>query len=149
MAMTPVRPARLLLAILCCFLLSEQTNATAHTVPAPAIYKIISIIVNPSGMAVVGRDTLTVTQLTPELQRRLWKSYLGTGKMYDALKVIFAGDVPEEVRKVVLESVHEAQQKALMDYCLDKHQKRFENLSSGQQKKIRKQFPVLFQESLE
>ena len=147
--MTPVRPARLLLAILCCLLLSQQTNATTHAVPAPAIYKIISIIVDPSGMAVVGRDTLTVTQLTTEIQRRLWKSYLGTGKMYDALKVIFAGDVAEEVKKVVLESVHEAQQKALTEYCIDKHRKRFENLSSGQQKKIRKQFPVLFQEGLE
>ena len=97
----------------------------------------------------MGRDTLTVTQLTTEIQRRLWKSYLGTGKMYDALKVIFAGDVAEEVKKVVLESVHEAQQKALTEYCIDKHRKRFENLSSGQQKKIRKQFPVLFQEGLE
>lgn len=149
MAMTIIRNGRLLLAMLCCLGFGPPVHAAPPALTAGTGYRIISIIVNPSGMAVVGRDTLTVTQLTPEIQSRLWKSYLGTGKMYDALKVIFAGDVPAEVQKATLEAVHEAQQKALTDYCLDKHQKRFGDLNSNQQKKIRKQFPVLFQEGLE
>ncbi len=148
MAKLHIRKGRILCAVLCCFFMLRHAPAAAVS-PAPAPYKIISVIVNTNGMALVGRDTLTLTQLTPEIQSRLWKSYLGTGKMYDALKVIFAGDVPEEVRKATLEAVQEAQHKALTDYCLDKHHKRFDDLSSNQQKKIRKQFPVLFQIALE
>ena len=107
--------------------------------------KIITVIVNEQGSVFIGNDTLTSEKLTDELQKRLWKSYMGTDKMYDAIHLEFKGEVPENIIASVKKAILESQQKALTDICLQKHKKLFEDLNSSQQEKIRKQFPVLFQ----
>lgn len=107
--------------------------------------KIISITVNEKGQAFIGRDTLAPEQLTAELQKRLWKSYTGTGEMYGAIHLQFSGEVLMGVRGASMDAIKQAQKNALTDICLEKHKKLFDALSSGQQKRIEKQFPVLFQ----
>lgn len=111
--------------------------------------KIITVSVNEKGWVMIGRDTLTIDQLTDELQKRLWKSYLGTGKMFDAIHLEFTGQPPTVIQKSARDAINEAQRKALIDISVQKHEKRFENLSSRQRKKIKKQFPVLFQNNYE
>jgi hypothetical protein len=108
--------------------------------------KIISITVSEKGYACIGRDTLTIDQLAAELQQRLWKSYLGTGKMYDAIHLQFTGEVLTSVKDSTMDAIRKAQKKALADICLEKYKKLFEDINSRQQDKIRKQFPVLFQQ---
>lgn len=110
-----------------------------------SLQKIITVTVNEQGSVFIGKDTLTLEQLTDELQKRLWKSYMGTDKMYDAIHLEFKGEVRENIIASVKKAILEAQQKALTDICLQKYKKLFEDLSSNQQEKIRKQFPVLFQ----
>lgn len=112
-------------------------------------HKIITISVNEKGWVMIGRDTLTIDQLPDELQKRLWKSYLGTGKMYDAIHLEFTGQPPVVIQKSARDAIKEAQRKALIDVSLQKHEKRFEDLSSRQQQKIKKHFSVLFQTSYE
>jgi hypothetical protein len=107
--------------------------------------KSITIIVNEKGNALIGRDTLPMDQLAAELQKRLWKSYLGTGKMYKAIHLQFTGEVLMGVRSSAMDAIKQAQKNALIEICLQLHKKLFEDLSSRQQKKIQKQFPVLFQ----
>jgi len=80
------------------------------------------------------------------LQKRLWKSYLGTGEMYDAVHLEIAKAARTDIISNVKKAIKEAQGKALIDVCLQKHKKLFNDLSSRQQEKIVKQFPVLFQQ---
>ena len=131
----------MLRCVLSVWLLSACITAAA----APKI-KIIGIIVNANGEVYIGRDTIGVSDLAAEIQNRLWKSYLGTDKMYDSIKIEFRGEVLMGTRGAALDAVKLAQKNALTDICLQKYKRLFENCSSLQQKKIRKQFPVLFQE---
>ena len=108
--------------------------------------KIITINIDEKGRIFIGKDTLTTDQLSDELQKRLWGSYMGTDRMYDAIHLEFSSVVSESILAGVKKAIHEGQKKALTDLCLQKHKKLFEDLNSHQQRKIRKQFPVLFQQ---
>ena len=120
-------------------------SACITSIAAPKI-KIIGIIVNTRGEAYIGRDTLQLSDLAAEVQERLWKSYLGTDKMYDSIKIEFIDGVLAGTREAALDAIRLAQKNALTEICLQKYKRLFENCSSGQQRKIQKQFPVLFQE---
>ncbi len=106
----------------------------------------IVITITEKGLALSGRDTLMIIELTDELRTRLWKSYLGTGKMPPRIQVIYNENVPSSLKEETEKAIREGQAKALTDVCLQKHKKRYEEVSSSQQKKIRKRFPVLFQQ---
>jgi biopolymer transport protein ExbD len=108
--------------------------------------KIITVTVDEKGYVFIGKDTLTPDELPDELQKRLWKSYMGTDKMYDAIRLEFSGEVTASIKGSIKNAIHEGQKKALTDLCLQKHKKLFEDLGNRQQRKIRKQFPVLFQQ---
>ena len=127
--------------VLTVLLLSACINSNA----SPRL-KIINIVINANGDVFIGRDTLQVSQLAGEVQERLWKSYLGASKMYDSIKIVFIGDVLMKIRGAALEAIKLAQKNALTAISLEKHKRLFENCSSREQKKIRKQLPVLFQE---
>jgi biopolymer transport protein ExbD len=121
-----------------------NVKAVAST-PDLSKKRIIAISVNETGLAFISKDTLTFDQLTTELQKRLWKSYMGTGKMYEVIRLQFTGTVPAVVQEGAINAIKKAQQNALIEICLEKHKKLYESLSRGQQRKIRKQFPALFQ----
>jgi len=121
-----------------------NVKAVAST-PDLSKKRIIAISVNETGLAFISKDTLTFDQLTTELQKRLWKSYMGTGKMYEVIRLQFTGRVPAVVQEGAANAIKKAQQNALIEICLEKHKKLYESLSEGQQRKIRKQFPALFQ----
>jgi hypothetical protein len=124
------------------FLMSQSGMAS----PNPGTDKIISISVNANGKAIIGRDTLDMDQLSAEIQERLWKGYMGTGKMYDKIIIQSANDVDTTKKNSAIAAVQKAQKNVLTELCLEKHKKLFEALSSGQQERIRKKFPVLFQQ---
>jgi hypothetical protein len=108
--------------------------------------KVILVIVDESGTIAVGRDTISSDDLAKYIQERLFKSYMGTGKMYD--KILFSrasNNVPEEVTEVVLNEIKEGQRRALRELCTQKYKILFENITKKQQAKLKKQFPVLFQ----
>jgi len=69
--------------------------------------------------------------------------------MYDAIILKYEGSVDSLVRDTAIKSIKDAMEKALTDICLQLHRKRFGDLSGSQQNKIRKLFPVLFQEDFE
>ena len=108
--------------------------------------KTITVIINEKGNAIVGRDTMTLDELTTELQKRLWKSYTGTGKMYDAIYLQYTGDVIMGVKSSAMKAIQQAQKNALKEICLQLYKKLFEDLHKGQQNKIRNRFPILFQQ---
>lgn len=108
--------------------------------------KVIHVMVDEYGTISIGRDTVTSDELAKYIQVRLFKSYLGTGRMYD--KLLFSKEnnkVPDVVAAVVLKEIKEGQQKALTQLCLQKYEKRYEDISNRQQAKLKKIFPVLFQ----
>lgn len=131
------------------FFFISLSSTAAGNIQTISPQKIITISVNEKGWVMIGRDTLTIDQIPDELQKRLWKSYLGTGKMYDAIHLEFSGQPSAVIQKTTRDAIKEAQGKALTDICLQKHEKRFDDLSSRQQQKIKKHFPVLFQTSYE
>lgn len=126
------------------FLLLPFTSiAMADKSPSP---KVLSISLSKYNQVFMGRDTLAVSDLAKEIKNRLWKSYLGTGKMYDAIAFNAETGSTDESKDAVIKAIKEGLQMALKDICLEKHKQYFENLSVQKQEKTRKQFPVLFQD---
>jgi hypothetical protein len=109
--------------------------------------KVINVVVNEEGFAYIGRDTLPIKEVSEEIHLRLWKGYLGTGNMPSQILVKYLGNGQALHQEAIEKAVKEAQQKTLQKYCVQKHKKRFEDISSNQQQKIKKHFPVLFQTS--
>jgi hypothetical protein len=96
-------------------------------------------------MITVGRDTIGSDDLALYIRERLFKSYTGTGKMYDGIRFVKEGDPQAAVTEVVLKEIANGQKKALIELCIEKYKRVFEDISTRQQEKIRKNFPVLFQ----
>jgi hypothetical protein len=132
---------RLLLLLLTCF-----SWPTAHAAKKITADKILLVTVNETGTIVVGRDTVSADNLARYVQERLFKSFMGTGKMHDHIKLVKVTDaVPDMVTTVVVEEIQSGQRKALQEISLQKYRKKFDTLDAKKQGKLKKQFPVLFQ----
>jgi hypothetical protein len=107
--------------------------------------KIITVKVNTAGIISVGRDTISSDDLALYIRERLFKSYTGTGKMYDGIKLVKDGEPENVVFEIVRKEITNGQKKALTELCLEKYKRLFEDISSRQQDKLKKNFPVLFQ----
>jgi hypothetical protein len=107
--------------------------------------KTVAIHVNEKGEVMIDQAKYFTDDLAREVQQRLWRSYMTSGKMVQIILLSFDVSVSEELKKEVLYNIKTAQEKTLTVLSLHKHKKRFENISSNKQEKIRKQFPVLFQ----
>jgi hypothetical protein len=133
--------------VLCLMAATLSTKGMSNHSPfSHTPLKTLNISVNADGLVVFDRDTLMIDDLAKELQTRLWKSYLGTGRMQDSIKVTFTGEVLMGIRGATLEAIKSGQTKALNEICVQKYKRTYENLSTAQKKKVKKQFPVLFQE---
>jgi hypothetical protein len=108
--------------------------------------KILSVSVDKNGQVYMGRDTLSLDRLPSEIQERLFKSYLGTGRMYDQIQFQRMGDVLPTIIHATTEAIKEGQAKALREYCVSKYSAPFDKLNNNQQNKVRKNYPVLFQD---
>lgn len=115
-----------------------------NSIPAE---KILSISVDESGTISVGRDTVSSDNLAKYIQERLFKSFMGTGHMHDRIVLIKKTDVPEVVMEVIVKEIQEGQRRALVELCLQKFKRTFDNIEGKQQDRLRKQYPVLFQTS--
>ena len=110
--------------------------------------KVITVTLNENGSVSVGRDTVSSDNLARYIQERLFKSYLGTGKMQDAIALKKTSDaIPEMVTAVIIKEIQEGQKKALTEICLQKYRKIFDSLDVRKQDKLKKLFPVLFQQT--
>lgn len=107
--------------------------------------KTVVIHVNEKAEVMIDQAKYFTDDLAREVQQRLWRSYMTSGKMVQSIQLSFDAAVSEELKKEVLFNIKTAQEKTLTVLSLHKHKKRFENISSNKQEKIRKQFPVLFQ----
>lgn len=132
---------RLLLLLLTCF--SWPASHAAKKITAD---KVLVVTVHETGTIIVGRDTVSADNLARYVQERLFKSFMGTGKMHDHIKLVKATDaVPDMVTTVVVEEIQSGQRKALQEISLQKYRKKFDTLDVKKQGKLKKQFPVLFQ----
>jgi hypothetical protein len=114
--------------------------------PAEKEEKVILIRVDEIGTITDGMDTITTDELSEYIRKRLFKSYIGTGKMYESIRIEKIHDGPLlPVMEIILKEIHLGQKKALTDLCLHLHKQGFDSLKESQQEKIRKKFPVLFQ----
>ena len=108
--------------------------------------KILQVTVNEVGTVTVGRDTVNADNLAKYIQERLFKSYMGTGQMHSKIKFVKANDnVPDMVSEVILKEIQNGQQRALTELCLQKYKNFFDKIEKRKQDKLKKQFPVLFQ----
>lgn len=112
--------------------------------------KILLIRADAGGTVFIGRDTLAPDGIGRYVQERLFKSYLGTGKMHDRIVIQWIEDgVTETAKQSVINGIKEGMSRALTDICLQKHEKKYDALDTKKQEKLKKQFPVLFQEKFE
>lgn len=109
--------------------------------------KIITITLIKKGLATIGKDTFSTDGLTTELKLRLWRSFTGTGKMQDEIKLQSDKNVSSANQAAMINAIKKAQQEVLIELCLQLHKKRFDELNERQQDKIKKQYPVLFQQT--
>lgn len=109
--------------------------------------KILTVKVDEYGIIRVGRDTVSADELARYIQERLFKSYMGTGQMHDRIR--FEKEAPAVsgiVTDVVIREIRIGQEKALRELCLQKYRRTWEMLDSKKKSRLRKLFPVLFQE---
>jgi hypothetical protein len=124
------------------------TSALAHAGKNAAAGKIITVAINAKEEVFIdGVRIDNMDHLPQQIQQRLWRSYMGNGKMPDQIHISFDTDVSISMRSAVFGAVREAQEKTLTVLCLEKYKKRFENTSNKQQDKLKKRFPVLFQQT--
>ena len=139
------RYSALLRGTLCLFAFlsfkQQKINAT------PITEKIITVNINGSGIITVGRDTISSDDLAMYIRERLFKSYTGTGKMYDAVKLVVSGGPQMVVLEKIKKEITNGLKKTLNELCLEKYKKLYDDLSSRKQSKLKKNFPVLFQNS--
>lgn len=83
--------------------------------------------------------------LSKELQQRLWRSFMGNGKMPDRIDLQFEEAVTAQVKASILKSIKEAQEKTLNLLCLHKYKRSSVDITGKQRSRLKKQFPVLFQ----
>ncbi|HET9430449.1 MAG TPA: hypothetical protein VFO70_04695 [Chitinophagaceae bacterium] len=124
----------LLLPLLCC----------GFSRPVP-LQKIITIQVNENGKVFIDRIAIESDQLPREVQQRLWRSYMSTGKMPQAIRLDYAASISPELRKSIEDGTRLGQGRTLTVLSLHKHKKKYEDLSNSKKEKIKKQYPVLFQ----
>lgn len=129
-----------ILLIVFCFAVSAELNKLPQ--------KVLTVRVDDFSIITVGNDTVGSDQLARYIQERLFKSYMGTGKMHDKINLekLFGG-AAETVMEVVVQEIKEGQRKALQELCLQKYRKTYEMLDKKKQSRLKKQFPVLFQSS--
>lgn len=121
------------------------SSSAKETTP---VEKILLVQVNEIGIITVNRDTVGSDLLARYIQERLFKSYLGTGKMHSRIKLQKTdGNVPDMVTEVIIKEIKDGQQRALTEVSLQKHNRSFGSLDKRKQDKLKKLFPVLFQES--
>lgn len=109
--------------------------------------KILQVTITESGIITVGRDTVDSENLARYIQERLFKSYLGTGRMYD--RIILSQQTestPDMVTDVVIREIRQGQQRALTQVSLQKYRNTFDKLDDKKKSKLKKMFPILFQE---
>jgi hypothetical protein len=109
--------------------------------------KTVTIYVTDKSELTIDGVTVYSDNLAKEVQQRLWRSYMTTGKMLQSIQLMMGDGVPETTRAMVQEAIKTAQSKTLTVLSLHKHKKRFEDISGNKQDRIRKQFPVLFQDN--
>ena len=125
---------------------SLLVSAGSALYPQKVAEKILLIKVDGAGKITAGRDTIGSDELARYIQERLFKSYMGTGKMHDRIKFEKSGEnIPDMMVEAVLKEIREGQKRALTELCLEKYKKLFDNLEQKKQEKLKKQYPVLFQ----
>jgi hypothetical protein len=113
-----------------------------------AFEKIITVTVTAKQeVSIDGIRIDNIDNLSVQVQQRLWRSYMGNGKMPGLIRIQFEPDVAISVRSLVFGATRQGQEKTLTVLSLEKYKKRFENISSKQQDKLKKKFPVLFQQT--
>jgi len=135
------------LIIFTCFVFVNKTVKAELFSGEKFFEKTITILVNEKGIAYMGVDTLELSEFPEVLQQRLFKSYAGTGKMPASIKLQFTDGVSDKIKNDAIKAVKTAQQNALTELSLQLHKNRYEELSAKQQRKIKRKFPVLFQEN--
>jgi hypothetical protein len=109
--------------------------------------KIINITVDARANIAIDGVAIEADMLAKQLQQRLWRSYMVNGKMADAIHLRWDESISDIHKKSIIDAIKEAQEKALTVLCLHKHKKKFENINSRQHARLKKQFPILFQQS--
>ena len=120
-------------------------NAAGEEMTIP-FQKSVTIKVEENNRIQIDGLTVYLEDLAREVQHRLWRSYMSNGKMLRAVHLVLEGNVRDDRKKNVIAAIREGQVKTRTVLSLHKHKKKFEDISSNKQDKIRKQFPVLFQE---
>jgi hypothetical protein len=116
--------------------------------PLLSTERIIIISVNTrEEVSIDGIKIDNVDNLSQQIQQRLWRSYMGNGKMPDIIHIRFDTDVPINLRSAVFGAVRDGQERTLNVLSLEKFKKKFADASDKQKDKLKKRFPILFQQT--
>jgi hypothetical protein len=127
------------------FALALLLFATLAWKPVPAV-RILHISVTAREEVSIDGVPIDISELlSKELQNRLWRSFMGNGKMPDRIDLQFEESAPAVVRTSIIKSIKEGQEKTLNVLCLHKYKKSSTDIKSKQRSRLQKQFPVLFQ----
>lgn len=133
--------------LLAFLLLSFLPGAALPSHSTYAAEKIINITVSATGNVSIDGVAIEADVVTKELQQRLWRSYMVSGKMADRIHIQWNEANSEALKKSISDAIKEAQSKTLTMLCLHKYKKKFEDIGSRKQDRLQKQYPALFQQT--
>lgn len=131
--------------LLCCILLISLQPVTVAATSSPII-KTVTVKVLPDQQCFIDGIKVNFWELGIELNKRIWRTFMGNDKMPENIAVVYEGEVDADTKTATIKSVKEAQQRTLTIYSLFKHKKKYEDLPESKKEKIKKQFPILFQQ---
>jgi hypothetical protein len=109
--------------------------------------KILDLQITASGIIHSGADTIAQDKLADWVKNRLFKSWVGNGKIYTKIKFSGADKVNPIISEAIIKEIREGQRLALIAFSLELYRTNFENLDPKKQEKFKNKYPVLFQES--
>lgn len=114
---------------------------------SPPASRIIHINVTAKEEVSIDGVQIDVSEtLSKELQQRLWRSFMGNGKMPERIELQFEEGTTNGIKNSIHKSIKEAQEKTLNMLCLHKYKKTATDIRGKQRSRLQKQFPVLFQQ---
>ena len=108
--------------------------------------KTISIQADQKGELWIDRVKIQRERLANELEQRLWRGYITSSIMVKNIQLIVEGSPNPAFEQELKDAIKKGQERTLAILSLHKYGKRFEDIGNSKQERLRKQFPVLFQE---
>ena len=101
--------------------------------------KTITIQVDEKGEVRIDRVKIQRERLANELEQRLWRGYMSNSIMAKNIQLVVEGSPNPALEQELKEAIKKGQERTLAMLSLQKYRKRFEDIGTSKQERLKKQ----------